>query len=99
MEKLLFSFITAMFLVVPAVCGANSFRLENGQLLQNGMTKDEVVAKAGKPKRKETLRKTRGAKGKKEVWTYYVNNTFGSPAVVTVTFQGNEVIKVGAKQK
>ena len=43
MEKLLFSFITAMFLVVPAVCGANSFRLENGQLLQNGMTIEQVA--------------------------------------------------------
>lgn len=99
MKKTFFSLIAAMVLVAPAVHGANSFRLGNGQLLQNGMTRGEVLAKAGKPELKSAGRKTHNSAGKMEVWTYYMNDTFGTPSIVTVTFQGNEVIKVDAKQK
>ena len=99
MKRLMFSLMTAMFLVLPAISGANSFRLGNGQLLQNGMTKGEVLAKAGSPALKSAGRKTHSSAGKKEVWTYYMNDTFGTPSIVTVTFQGNEVVKVGTKQK
>ncbi len=99
MKKLFFSFSAVMLLVVSAAQGADSFRLKNGKLLQNGMTKGEVLAKAGKPELKSTGHKTRGSAGKKEVWTYYMNDTFGTPSIVSVTFQGDQVVKVEAKQK
>lgn len=87
-----------LFLFIPLAHGSDSFRLESGQLLQKGMTKAEVLDKAGKPKTKDKSRKSRGH-GKKEVWTYFINDTFGTPSIVTVSFEGSTVVKVKATQR
>jgi hypothetical protein len=99
MKKLSSGLLAALFLCISVAYGSDSFRLENGQLLQNGMTKGEVIDTAGEPKMKDPVRKGEGDTEKKEVWTYFVNNTFGAPSIVAVTFEGNSVVKVEVKQK
>jgi outer membrane protein assembly factor BamE (lipoprotein component of BamABCDE complex) len=99
MKKHVFVILIMSFLLAPTVLSADSFRLESGQLLQNGMTKGEVLDKAGKPKMKDTIRRAGVNTEKKEVWTYFVNDTFGTPSIVSVTFEGNSVVKVEAKAK
>ena len=99
MKKYAFVFLIVSFMFTPTVQSADSFRLEGGQLLQNGMTKGEVLDKAGKPKMKDIIRRAGVNAEKKEVWTFFVNDTFGTPSIVSVTFEGNSVIKVEAKAK
>lgn len=99
MKKLSSGLLTALFLCVSFAYGSDSFRLENGKLLENGMTKGDVIDTAGEPKMKDPFRKGEGDTEKKEVWTYFVNNTFGTPSIVSVTFEGNSVVKVEVKQK
>jgi hypothetical protein len=48
---------------------------------------------------KDTIRRAGVNTEKKEVWTYFVNDTFGTPSIVSVTFEGNSVVKVEAKAK
>ena len=99
MRKYAFIISALSFLFISSAQGADSFRLEGGQLLQNGMTKGEVLDKAGKPKMKDIIRRAGVNAEKKEVWTFFVNDTFGTPSIVSVTFEGNSVIKVEAKAK
>lgn len=99
MKKYVLSLYTAMALAASGAASADSFRLENGQLLEEGMTKAEVLDVAGKPKLKDSQGKTRGHGYKKEVWTFYTNNTFGAPFIVSVTFEGGSVTKVAAKAR
>ena len=99
MKKYAIGLFAIAVLFAPIAQGADSFRLENGQLLQNGMTKGEVLDKAGKPKMKDIIRRAGINAEKKEVWTFFVNDTFGTQSIVSVTFEGNSVIKVEAKAK
>ncbi len=99
MKKYALSLCAALALAAPVSWGADSFRLENGQLLEKGMTKAEVLDVAGKPTTKDSQGKSRGGGYKKEVWTFHANNTFGAPHIVTVTFEGGSVTKVAAKAR
>jgi len=98
MKKYATSFCAALALAAPA-WGADSFRLENGQLLEKGMSKSEVLDVAGKPTAKDSQGKSRGSGYKKEVWTFHTNNTFGTPFVVTVTFEGGTVTKIASRAR
>ena len=99
MKNSLFMIMTALLLYAAGAYSADSFRLENGQLLENGMTKAEVLDQAGKPVSKDSHGQTRKKAGKNEVWTYFINDTFGTPSIVTLTFRGDEVVKVTSKQR
>jgi outer membrane protein assembly factor BamE (lipoprotein component of BamABCDE complex) len=99
MKKHLLGLCAAGALAASVAANADSFRLENGQLLEEGMTKAEVLDVAGKPKLKDSQGKSRGHGYKKEVWTFYTNNTFGAPFIVNVTFEGGTVTKVAARAR
>ena len=99
MKKYIFGLCATLTLAAPVAWASDSFRLESGQLLEKGMTKAEVLDVAGKPKTKGRQGKSRGVGLKKEVWTFYANNTFGTPHIVTVTFEGGTVSKVVAKAR
>lgn len=98
MKKYALNLCAVVALVAPVAWASDSFRLENGQLLETGMTKAEVLDVAGKPKSKDSHGKSRGGH-KKEVWTFYANNTFGTPFIVSVTFEGGTVTKVASKAR
>ena len=99
MKKHAFVFLIVSFMFASTVQSADSFRLENGQLLKNGMNKGEVIAHVGKPKMKDIIRRAGVNTEKKEVWTYFINDSFGNPSIVSITFEGNSVAKVEAKTK
>ena len=99
MKKYVLGLCAAVALAAPAAWASDSFRLENGQLLEKGMTKAEVLDVAGKPKTKDSQGRSRGGGNKKEVWTYHANNTFGTPHIVSVTFEGGTVTKVAARAR
>jgi hypothetical protein len=88
-----------LFLFAPLAYGADSFRLENGQLLEKGLSKAEVLDLAGKPEMKDVTRKPIGKALKKAIWTFYLNDTFGNPSVVSVTFEGDKVTRIKAKAR
>ena len=99
MKKYILGLCAALAMAAPVTWASDSFRLENGQLLEKGMTKAEVLDVAGKPKLKDSQGRSRGGGYKKEVWTFYANNTFGAPFIVSVTFEGGSVTKVAAKAR
>jgi len=96
MKKYATSLRAAFALAAPA-WGADTFRLENGQLLEEGMSKSEVLDVAGKPTAKDSQGKPRGSGYKKQVRTFHTNNTFGTPFIVTVTFEGGTVTTIASR--
>jgi outer membrane protein assembly factor BamE (lipoprotein component of BamABCDE complex) len=99
MKRTAASLAAVVVLAAASAAGAESFRLENGQLLEEGMTKAEVLDAAGKPAMKDSQGRLRGHAYKREVWTFYANNTFGTPHIVTVTFEGGTVTHIASRPR
>ena len=99
MKKLLCCALVLQGLFVFQVHGGDAFRLENGDLVQAGMKKGEVLAKLGKAEMKDVVRRTGVNTEKMEVWTYFTKDTFGTPVVLTITFVGESATTIDAKQK
>lgn len=101
LQVVLFGALLAAAFVAQA---SGSFRLENGKLIQEGKTKQEVIYIAGAPlySEVETIAVDDGSGGtpvKREVLTYRLAGSVGGMSLVVVTIENNEVVAVESKQE
>ncbi|WP_299595392.1 hypothetical protein [uncultured Microbulbifer sp.] len=93
-----------VFLATAFAAQANSFRLPNGKLIQEGKSKQEVIYIAGAPlySELETIAVDDGSGGtpkKREILTYRLPSSLGGMSLVVVTIENNEVVAVESKQE
>ena len=99
LQVMLFGFLLA------AAFSANadgSFRLQNGKLIQEGKSKQEIIYIAGAPmySEVETIGIDDGSGGnpkKREILTYRLPAAIGGMSLVVVTIENNKVVSVESK--
>ncbi|WP_078085928.1 hypothetical protein [Microbulbifer mangrovi] len=101
LKIVLFGALIAMTFTAHA---SGSFRLQNGKLIQEGKSKQEIIYIAGAPlyQEVETIAIDEGLGGdpvKREVLTYRLPGDIGGMYLVVVTIENNKVVSVDSRQE
>lgn len=104
MKNLKIALFGALVAMACTAHASGSFRLENGKLIQEGKSKQEIIYIAGAPlyQEVETIAVDEGVGGdpvKREILTYRLTGDIGGMYLVVVTVENNKVVSVDSKQE